>query len=59
MPQAALGSGQPRPISRLGGSGHTGLVFDAGKPADYFARSKVAVGKARDDWKALMDYLKM
>ena len=30
-----------------------------GKPADYFARSKVAVGKARDDWKALMDYLKM
>ena len=30
-----------------------------GKPADYFARSKVAVGKARDDWKALMGYLKM
>lgn len=30
-----------------------------GKPADYFARSKVAVGKARDDWRALMDYLKM
>ena len=59
MPQAALGSGQPRPISRVGGSGHTGLVFDAGKPADYFARAKVSVGKARDDWKALMDYLKM
>lgn len=30
-----------------------------GKPADYFARSKVAVGKARDNWKELMDYLKM
>ena len=30
-----------------------------GKPADYFARSKVAVGKARDDWKGLMNYLKM
>ena len=30
-----------------------------GKPADYFARSKVAVGKARDDWKGLMSYLKM
>ena len=43
----------------MGGSGHTGLVFDAGKPADYFARAKVSVGKARDDWKALMDYLKM
>ena len=30
-----------------------------GKPADYFARSKVAVGKARKDWKELMDYLGM
>ena len=30
-----------------------------GKPADYFARSKVAVGKARDDWKELMGYLGM
>ena len=30
-----------------------------GKPEDYFKRSKVAVGRARDDWKALMDYLKM
>ena len=30
-----------------------------GKPADFFARSKVAVGKARDDWKALMGLLGM
>ena len=30
-----------------------------GKPADYFARAKVAVGNARKDWKELMDYLGM
>lgn len=30
-----------------------------GKPEDYFARSKVAVGKARQDWKELMGYLGM
>ena len=30
-----------------------------GKPADYFARSKLAVGRARKDWKELMDYLGM
>ena len=30
-----------------------------GKPADYFKRSKVAAGKARDDWRRLMDYLKL
>ena len=30
-----------------------------GKPADFFARSKAAAGKARNDWKQLMEYLKM
>ena len=30
-----------------------------GKPADFFARGKVSVGKARDDWKELMGYLGM
>jgi len=30
-----------------------------GKPADYFKRSKVAVGKARADWQELMGFLKM
>ena len=30
-----------------------------GKPADYFARSKVAVAKAKSDWKEIMGYLNM
>ena len=30
-----------------------------GKPADYFKRSRAAVVRARDDWKELMDYLKI
>jgi len=30
-----------------------------GKPADYFARSKAAVVRARADWKELMGYLRM
>lgn len=30
-----------------------------GKPADYFARSKAACIRARDDWKTLMGYLQM
>ena len=30
-----------------------------GKPADYFARSKAAVVRARADWKELMGYLGM
>ena len=30
-----------------------------GKPEDYFKRSKAAVARARDDWKALMGYLQM
>ena len=30
MPQAAASFGQPRPISRVGRAGHTGLVFHTG-----------------------------
>ena len=30
-----------------------------GKPEDYFKRSRAAVGRAKEDWKQLMGYLKM
>ena len=30
-----------------------------GKPADYFARSKAAIVRARSDWKDLMEILKL